>query len=87
MAASGKLRHRDRNPGERRAESRIPTRTDRVFRLPEDERQLIAEGLRRIDAAREQLEAQQNRANRLIIRDLKAAADHIFDLLGALEEA
>jgi hypothetical protein len=50
------------------------------------QRQEIAEALRDIDEARLALEAQQNRDNRLIIRELRAAADRIFDLLNELEE-
>ena len=39
-----------------------------------------------IDEARASLETQQNRNNREIIRELKASADRIFDLLNKLEE-
>ena len=46
----------------------------------------MADSLRRIDEAREQIEAQQKRENRQIVRDLKASADHIFDVLNELDE-
>ena len=59
---------------------------DRVFRITEEQRQFVADALRRIDEAREQIEAQQKRENRQIIRDLKLSADHIFDVLGELDE-
>ena len=42
--------------------------------------------LRHIDEARHALERQQNRDNREIIRELRASADQIFDLLNDLEE-
>ena len=86
MGASGRERHRDRDPGNRRAEAPVPPAKDRVFTITEEQRQHVADALRRIDEARERLEAQQKRENRQIIRDLKASADHIFDVLSELEE-
>ena len=50
------------------------------------QRQEIAKALRYIDEARQALEAQQNRDNRPIIRELRASADRIFDLLNDLDE-
>jgi hypothetical protein len=46
----------------------------------------VAKYLRYIDEARRALERQRNPDNREIIRELRASADHIFDLLGDLEE-
>jgi DNA-binding PadR family transcriptional regulator len=86
MASSGRVRHRDREPGSRRTEEPVTPAKDRVFRITEEQRQSMADALRRIDEAREQLETQQKRENRQIIRDLKTAADHIFDVLSELEE-
>jgi hypothetical protein len=60
--------------------------SDRLFRITEAQRQEAARALRFIDEARRALEAQQNRENREIIRELKASADRIFDLLNDLEE-
>jgi hypothetical protein len=64
-----------------------PPASPRVFRLTDDERERIARYLRQIDEARQAVEAQQNAANRRIIRDLRASADGIFDLISNLEEA
>jgi DNA-binding PadR family transcriptional regulator len=85
MAGSGRIRHRDREPG-RRGEEEPPPSIDRVFRITESARQDIAKALRHIDDARRAIEEQQNRDNREIIRELKAAADRIFDLINELEE-
>jgi hypothetical protein len=85
MASSGKTRHRDRDPGPRQFEEPPPS-GDRVFRITDAERQDIAESLQLIDAARRALEAQQNRENREIIRELRASADRIFDILNELDE-
>jgi hypothetical protein len=85
MAGSGRIRHRDREPG-RRSEEEPPPSLHRVFRITETERQEIATALRRIDEARRAIEAQQNRENREIIRELKAAADRIYDLVNELDE-
>ena len=86
MASSGKARHRDREPGHRESDAFDTRQTDRVFKITDEQREIIAESLRLIDEAREQLEAQQNRANREIIRELRASADRIFDLINDLEE-
>ena len=86
MASSGRERHRDREGGRRRDEIEEPAVTDRVFRITDDERQEIAKSLRYIDEARRMLERQQNPDNREIIRELRASADRIFDLLNGLEE-
>ena len=86
MSASDKERHRDRDPGHR--QEREPERPDaeRVFRMTHDERQTIAKALRFIDEAREELQVQQRRENREVIRELKASADTIFEVLNGLEE-
>ena len=86
MAQSGRERHRDRDPGRRQLDDSEPPDVNRVFRITEPERQEIAKSLRLIDEARRALEAQQNPDNREIIRELRASADHIFDLLNQLEE-
>ena len=54
--------------------------------MTDAQRREIAKALRYIDEARQALEAQQNRDNRAIIRELRASADRIFDLLNDLEE-
>ncbi len=84
MGWSGKDKHRDRVPGARDAGE--PPAGDRVFRLTDADREAIAACLRRIDEARAALEARQDPQNRQIIRDLRAAADSVFDLLNDLEE-
>ena len=86
MAHSGRERHRDREPGRRQLDDDEPQAANRVFRLTDAERQEIAKSLRYIDEARRALEGQQNPANREIIRELRASADHIFDVLNDLEE-
>jgi DNA-binding PadR family transcriptional regulator len=83
---SRRERHRDRDPGRRQAAEDEPPRPDRVFRLTHDQREEIAKSLRYIDAARQALEHQQNADNREIIRELRASANRIFDLLNGLEE-
>jgi hypothetical protein len=85
MSQSGRERHRDRDPG-RRLDDDGTSPAHRVFRMTEDERQVIAKCLRYIDEARVALERQQNPDNRTIIRGLRASADQIFDLLNELEE-
>jgi hypothetical protein len=85
MAQSGRERHRDRDPGRRQFDETAPE-IDRIFRMTEAERQQIAKHLRYIDDARRALEGQQNPDNREIIRELRASADHIFDLLNGLED-
>ena len=86
MSSSGRDRHRDRDPGNRRAAEPVEPAKDRVFTMTEEQRRSVADSLRRIDEAREQIEAQQKRENRQIVRDLKASADHIFDVLNELDE-
>jgi hypothetical protein len=54
--------------------------------MTDAERQQVAKCLRYIDEARRALERQENPDNREIIRELRASADHIFDLLSDLEE-
>jgi hypothetical protein len=54
--------------------------------MTDAERQQVAKHLRYIDEARRSLERQENPDNREIIRELRASADHIFDLLNGLEE-
>jgi hypothetical protein len=85
MAQSGRERHRDRDPGRRLAFEELPL-AHRVFRITDDQRQQVAKYLRYIDEARRALERQENPDNRQIIRELRASADHIFDLLSDLEE-
>ena len=86
MASTGKERHRDREGGWRRDDVQEPAATDRVFRITDAERQAIAKSLRYIDDARRNLEQQQNPDNREIIRELRASADRIFDVVNGLEE-
>ena len=50
------------------------------------QRQQVARCLRYIDAARLALERQENPDNREIVRELRASADKIFDVLSDLEE-
>ena len=85
MGRSGRERHRDRDPGRRQLDDE-PRATNRVFRMTDAERQQIAKSLRHIDEARNALESQQNPANREIIRELRASADQIFDVINDLEE-
>jgi hypothetical protein len=54
--------------------------------MTDAQRQQVATWLRHIDEARRALEHQENPDNREILRELRASADHIFDLLGDLEE-
>jgi len=86
MASTRRERHRDRNGGWRRDDAQEGAATDRVFRITDAERQTIAKSLRFIDDARRSLEQQQNRDNREIIRELRASADRIFDVVNELEE-
>ena len=60
--------------------------TNRMFRIADDQRREIAKSLRYIDDARRILERQQNPDNREIIRELRASADRIFEVLNGLEE-
>ena len=84
MSRSGRER-RDRD-ARRRQDDEEPKPTNRVFRITDAQRQHIAKCLRYIDEARRALEQQQNPDNREIIRELRASADQIFDLLEDLEE-
>jgi hypothetical protein len=86
MAQSGRDGHRDRDPGRRRFDEDQPGSPHRTFRITEAERQRIAQQLRYIDDARRALQDQQNAANREIIRELRASADRIYDVLNSLEE-
>jgi hypothetical protein len=86
MAHSGRTRHRDREPGIRQLEDQAVVPINRVFRVTDAERQKIAQCLRGIDEARRALEGQHNPDNRAIVRDLRAGADRIYDLLNELEE-
>jgi hypothetical protein len=87
MAQSGRERHRDRDPRRRQLDEEQPSPSpDRVFRITDADRQQIAKCLRFIDEARRALESQQNPDNREIIRELRASADCIFDILSDLEE-
>jgi hypothetical protein len=86
MAGSGRTRHRDRQPAWRQPEEPPPVAGDAVFKLTEAQRQQIARSLRYIDEARRAIEDQRNPANREIIRELRASADRIFDLINSLEE-
>ena len=86
MASTGRNRRRDRDGGLRRDAVQEPAVTDRVCRITYTERQAIAKSLRYIDEARRSLERQQNPDNREIIRELRASADRIFDVVNGLEE-
>ncbi len=54
--------------------------------MTDAQRQQVAKCLRHIDEARRALERQENPDNREIIRELRASADQIFDLLNDVEE-
>ena len=84
MAHSGRERHRDRDPGRRLDGGDLPP-ANRVFRITDAQRQQVAKCLRYIDDARRALERQRNPDNREILRELRASADRIFDLLNDLE--
>jgi hypothetical protein len=86
MASTGRERQRDREGSWRRDDAQESPATDRVFRITDAERQAIAKSLRYIDDARLMLEQQQNPDNREIIRELRASADRIFDMVNGLEE-
>lgn len=86
MAHSGTTRHRDREPGLRQFDDADALAIDRVFRMTEAERQQVAQCLRYIDEARRALEGQHNPENREIVRELRASADRIYDLVNDLEE-
>ena len=53
--------------------------------MTDAQRQQVVKSLRYIDEARRALERQENPDNREIIRELRASADRIFDLLSGLE--
>lgn len=84
MTHSGRERHRDRDPGRRLDSAELPP-ANRAFRMTDVQREHVAKCLRYIDEARRALERQENPDNREIIRELRASADHIFDLLNDLE--
>ena len=86
MAHSGRQRHRDREPGLRQFEDQPVPAINRVFLMTGAERQKVAQCLRGIDDARRALESHHNPDNRLIVRDLRAAADQIFELINDLQE-
>lgn len=54
--------------------------------MTDAERQRVAKCLRYIDEARRAIERQEHPDNREIIREIRASADHIFDVLSGLEE-
>ena len=54
--------------------------------MTDAQRHQVAKWLRYIDEARSALECQENPDNREIIRELRASADAIFDLMSDLEE-
>ena len=86
MAQSGRERHRDRDSRRRLDDEELPS-AHRVFRITDAQRQQVSKCLRYIDEARRALERQENPDNREIIRELRASADQIFDLVSKLEEA
>ena len=86
MAYSRRERHRDREPGRRQIESDEQPAPNRVFQITDAERQEIARCLRYIDEARRTLERQMRAENREIIRELRASADRVFEVLNELEE-
>src|SRR5688500_8235523 len=86
MAHSGSKRHRDRDQGQRRFDTSEDTVRNRIFRMTEAERQEVARCLRYIDEARRALESQHNPDNREIVRELRASADRVYDLINSLEE-
>jgi glycerol-3-phosphate cytidylyltransferase-like family protein len=85
VAHSGKDHRRDRDARRWHDEEEVSS-PHRVFRMSESQRQEVAKSLRYIDEARRVLERQENPDNREIIRELRASADHIFELLNDLEE-
>jgi hypothetical protein len=86
MAHSGRQRHRDLSPGQKQIDGIEPPAADRVFRMSAKERQQIAVCLRAIDAARQEIEGQHDIANRRVVRELRASADRIYEILSELEE-
>jgi len=87
MAHSGRERHRDRDPGRRTLDDEREPASDRVFRITDEQRQHIAACLRDIDEARRLIEGRHSAENREIVRELRAAADAIYDVLNTLDEA
>jgi len=86
MAHSGRERHRDGDARRREVNEVEPPVPGRVFRMTDEERQKIAKSLRYIDEARRALQDRQDPAHREIIRELRASADEIYDVLNGLEE-
>lgn len=86
MAHSGRQRHRDLSPGQKQIDGAEPPAADRVFLMSEKERRQIAVCLRAIDAARQEVESQHDVGNRRVVRDLRASADRIYEILNELEE-
>jgi hypothetical protein len=86
MAHSGRERYRDGDV-RRREVADDPPVPGRVFRMTDEERQKIAKSLRYIDEARRALQDEQDPAHREVIRELRASADEIYDVLNGLEEA
>jgi hypothetical protein len=87
MAHSGRERHRDRAPGSRQFADTDVQGVDRIFKITDAERRQIVRCLRFIDESRRALESQHNADNREIIRELRASADRIYELIKNLEEA
>lgn len=89
MTHSGRERHRDRAPapGSRQLAETGARAVDRIFTITDAKRQQIVRCLRFIDDSRRALESQHNPDNREILRELKASADRIYDLINDLEEA
>jgi len=86
VAHSGRRRPRDLSPGQRNFEESESSDAERVFRMSGTEREKIAVCLRAIDAARQEVEGQHDVANRRVVRDLRASADRIYEILNELEE-
>jgi hypothetical protein len=84
MGWSGRQKHRDR--ARDRDDEEPVARGVRAFRITDSQREQIAASLRSIDNARLALEARHDAANRMIIRELRASADRVFDLINDLEE-
>lgn len=85
MAHTGRTHPRDRERRRLQPDEEQPA-TARVFRITDAEREKIAKSLRYIDEARRALERQHDADNREIIRELRASADQIFELISGLEE-
>ena len=54
--------------------------------MTDAQREQVAACLRYIDEARRTLESRHDAGNREIIRELRASADEIFDLISGLDE-